>query len=146
MSIFDRILGPVKKAFEESTIPMANPANFVSGALAGQAMDCRIPIGQFTNLYDSLSDGLKTKGLSGEQITQTLWANLTAVCPRCGCTISGQDLGDLWMAALWGSGGMLFVGSSGAASGRARFCQGLCPNGSCSSTEMKFSWRPAKPE
>lgn len=110
---------------------------FIDNAVQRKPAECCIKISQFQALYEGLAEGLKTRGITSE-ITDTLWLNLNGICPRCGWTITGDDIGDLWIMEKMGSDHVVIFGS-----GRAfRFGKGFCLNEKCSSTEIMLSWRP----
>jgi hypothetical protein len=127
----------LKSLFKKTTGVQGTGSDaFVNSALQNTSGECRIRIAEFQKAYDSLSEGFKKQGLSGSQITDTLWARLSATCPQCGWRISGEDLGNLWMM---GSIGFDRVVVSGP--GRAlRFGKGKCPNETCSSNEIVLRW------
>jgi len=116
-----------------------SPDNFISNALQRQLVDCRIKIMEFQNIYETLSEGLKSQGHSASEITDMLRVNLFAVCTQCRHTITGEDLAELWMM---GEMGFDRVFISGRDRGLLRFGKGFCPNKGCSSTEILLSWRP----
>jgi hypothetical protein len=110
---------------------------FAHSVLRNTPAECRIRIAEFQKVYDSLSEGFKKRGLSGSQITDTLWARLSGTCPRCGWRISGEDLGNLWMMGSFGFDRVVVSGP-----GRApRFGKEYCPNETCSSSEIVLRWR-----
>jgi len=116
--------------------PSADPAALVTAALNDKSADCRIRTTQFHSVYHSLAEGLRGRGMSGGQITDALWAHLSATCPECGWGLGGDDLGSLWMTWGMGSDQVVSLGH-----GRTRrFGKGGCPNESCPSEETVLRW------
>lgn len=127
---------PVMGIRQKKEITQMNLDVFVNSALQNTSAECTIRITEFHKAYDSLSEGFRKQGLSGSQITDTLWARLSSICPQCGWGISGEDLGDLWMMGSIGFDRVVVFGP-----GRAiRFGKGNCPNETCSSNEIVLRW------
>lgn len=99
---------------------------FIDRVLRGQSDKCRVQKTQFSTLYSALSRGLKSQGLSGSQITRILQRGLRAVCPTCGLSLSGSQLGDLWIEGQFGSDRTFVFGTAGR----------------CSCPEMLLIWEP----
>jgi hypothetical protein len=113
--------------------------SFLNSVLQKERTDYRCRITDLTNIYDTLSGGLKSKKFSGSEIATLLNTNLFGTCPQCHRHISGKDLGDLWITNHMGLNNVVIVGSD---SGLQRLSKGFCSNEGCSSKEIVLRWRP----
>lgn len=123
-------------AGQETPPPEKGIAFFAARAVDHPA-DCKIAITEWRTLYETLTETLKSRGLSSSQIVSLVNDRLIAVCPDCHTWSGGQGLAML--ATLGRAGGMIFGGATG---GGERLAQGVCRNANCSCKDFLVFWKP----
>jgi hypothetical protein len=96
-----------------------------------------IRVSQLPRLYTMIASALSEKRDGTSGVLTLLEQNLSAVCPRCGCRINGEQIVHLAVAKEIGSDNISF-GDKGLV---FRLMNGSCPNSSCESHDIIVRWK-----
>lgn len=129
-------LGLVEQLRREAQVSVAY---FLAPLQDGKVASCMLPIQDFPMLYREIGEIFKKQSMPSTEIVDMRWLNLKAVCPSCGCTLTGRNLGTLYMMSQDGWDNIIIQGDKGLAQ---RWVSGLCVNISCTSHEVLLLWFP----
>lgn len=125
MSFFDKFKPSEMDTFVKTTLKGRKPEPIT------------ISISEIDKVYYGIAVPLRKKsGRASGEVVAYIDTHLSGRCPKCDAYIPGSDLTNAAsMKDL--SGSMIFMGGGGPSQ---RLVQGLCPNESCSSTEVTLYW------
>jgi hypothetical protein len=132
--------GATKEKQLTSDLDLVSWDRFVSTAMTQGSANSRVLIAKVPEVFDNLSNMLKSKGLFGAQITDLLRYSLMAVCPECHMASTAAGLQIIWVNRNV-DGNVILTGDSG---GAERWLDGICRNSSCSSKYIILFWCPDK--
>ncbi len=63
------------------------------------AKELHVPVSGLTGLHQKLVAGLTASGVSGAELSELFGRDVTAICVKCGMTVSGEELATVALAA-----------------------------------------------
>jgi hypothetical protein len=96
-----------------------------------------ITVSQIDKLYAAIASALSEKGNGTSGVLILIEQHLSAVCPRCGSRVRGEQIVHLAVAKEIGSDNIRFR-EKGVVS---QLMNGSCPNASCASPDIIMRWK-----